>query len=106
MMDRPIPNGDCFEAAFNYIANDSGKNHGLLLVHGKLSLPTLPQGEKVNHAWIEDDARDTVWEVSSGMNSEVPRNAYYAKYAVSNTRKYNVFTALEMAADAHYGPWH
>jgi hypothetical protein len=116
--------GDCYEAAANYVLNNSGvaplllspgvtPNPGLILVHGEVTGQGVIEGVKYGHAWVEDG--DMVIDVSNGRNLRLPKDAYYALGRVNHdgvsTFKPNLhrYTAAEVRRNlvkhGVWGPW-
>ncbi len=97
-----IPTGDCFEAAFKFIASDDGQNDKLRLVHGHLPHLPLLEGYSFNHAWIEDEA--SVYEVANGQDKRWKRTNYCGMFNVQAVREYTYWEALALGAETT-GPW-
>jgi hypothetical protein len=95
--------GDCYQAAWrHFMEQHEVEAQECCLVHGNLA--HLPQGEAVNHAWIE--CGEFVRDVTNGVDQTVNRAHYYEVLGVTTTRRYNQFDArLEALKSNHYGPW-
>ena len=98
--------GDCFLAAFRYlvdVASEPTNQEKHVLVHG--ALHHLPQTEERNHAWVEE-GNTVVHEVSNGSRRVYARSEYYAKYGVTNVRRFGLVEAMVQIVETnHYGPW-
>jgi len=116
--------GDCYEAAANYVINNSGvvsflvppgatARPGLMLVHGEVTGQGKIEGVKYGHAWVEDG--DLVIDVSNGRDLQLPKAAYYALGRVDNDGAQRIkpnlhrYTAKEarrnLVMHGHWGPW-
>jgi len=107
--------GDCYEAAANYIVErglglwgGKGKpKSGLILVHGEVAGQGPLEGVNFGHAWVLDG--NTVIDNSNGRNLRMPKSAYYALGKIdeiNNFHEYDVETARHMLLRFKtYGPW-
>jgi GNAT superfamily N-acetyltransferase len=105
-------NGDCYEAAGNYMmrfifgdAKDDSRIHRLRLVHGEVTGQGPLEGIKYGHAWVEDG--NMVIDQSNGKDLRMPKAAYYALGRIgSNVHKYTMAEFKRKAVETGiWGPW-
>ena len=110
-MERLEENGDCYEAAGNYVVNESlfQGRLSVTLVHG---LPTLqrPPWEKFGHAWVEyeKDSQVVVLDLSNGREIEVSALVYYTIGNIdpAECHRYSFEDMRWWIRDTgHWGPW-
>lgn len=105
---KPAATGDCYEAAGQYMMEHaifSGKEKGLLLVHGEVTGQRDIEGLKYGHAWIEKGGM--VIDVANGRDFRVPKEVYYAIGRIgTNVHKYTVAEFRKKVMEhQHWGPW-
>lgn len=107
----PAANGDCYEAAGKFIAEQlmMGRGDGYVLVHGEVRGQGPLMGVNFGHAWVIDVATDSVIDKSNGRDINMPRFIYYAIGGVEDIGNYHEYTAEEaravMLKTGNYGPW-
>lgn len=102
---EPLPTGDCFEAAGQFVRDREVFDYpdDYRLVHGNVA--KLRQNETVNHAWVEEED-EIVHDVSNGRCNVYLKKLYYEKHQITNVRKYTPEEALcLMIRHGHWGPW-
>jgi hypothetical protein len=104
--------GDCYEAAGNYMmrfrfgdAKQKGRGEKLILVHGEVTGQGPLEGVKFGHAWVEDG--NTVIDKSNGRNLRMAKKAYYALGRIgTNIHKYTQKQFARKAVETGiWGPW-
>lgn len=101
--------GDCYEAAGNYIIENSilGGKRGLILVHGEVAGQGPLEGIQFGHAWVLDGNR--VIDNSNGRKLRMSKAEYYAIgkiYLINNYIEYTAEQARKkMVQYETYGPW-
>ena len=109
--------GDCYEAAGKVIANYTAGNPQIrmmesvgltkVLCHGMVvGTKGVLLGTKYDHAWVEIEGAELVYDNSGGANVICPRDVYYAVGNVTDVRRYTREEASAMMLKhGHYGPW-
>jgi len=106
--------GDCYEAAANYLVENglgmwggSQKKGNLILVHAEVMGQGPLDGVAFGHAWVEDG--NTVIDRSNGGDVRMSKQRYYAAGKIgeiNNIHKYTVEEARRKLLDTGvYGPW-
>lgn len=113
---KPAPsmpaNGDCYEAAFNFMMDQCMFNPSqagkYTLVHAEVMGQGPIEGVTFGHAFVVKDG-NTVIDRSNGRNIELPKNVYYAIgriYDIGNIHEYTWEDARKIVSrTGHYGPW-
>jgi hypothetical protein len=107
--------GNCYEVAGKIItdlhlglaAPFGLEPGGSYLVHAVIIGQGKIEGERIGHAWVEDDNHGLAIDISNGRELVAPIPAFHALARLQEMRRYSPAEAARFIFELeHWGPWH
>jgi hypothetical protein len=107
------PQGDCYEAAVNFVRSECGTRDldgcPFMIVQAEVRGQGPLAGKTFGHAWALDPESELVYDYSNGRRLVLPQGIYYAianVHELDNIYEYTWEAAVkQMLRTRHYGPW-